>query len=99
MKRINFAADVLGDTDRPGIKAIIERLQSQGDLSPEAFVDSCLDLIGPLQVRTETHQQLVNHATEEGMLSWDTAQEAETSRTRVGEMLQLIASLREFQYC
>jgi hypothetical protein len=99
MKRINFAADVLGDIDRPGIRAMIERLESQGDLSPEAFVDSCLDLIGPLQVRSETRQQLVNHASEEGILSWGTAQEAETSSTRVGEMLQLIASLREFQYC
>jgi uncharacterized protein (DUF1800 family) len=99
MKRINFAADVLGDIDRPGIRAMIERLESQGDLSPEAFVESCLDLIGPLQVRSETRQQLVNHASEEGILSWGTAQEAETSSTRVGEMLQLIASLREFQYC
>jgi hypothetical protein len=99
MKRINFAADVLGDIDRPGIRAMIERLESQGDLSPEAFVDRCLDLIGPLQVRSETRQQLVNHASEEGILSWGTAQEAETSSTRVGEMLQLIASLREFQYC
>jgi DNA invertase Pin-like site-specific DNA recombinase len=78
---------------------MIERIQSQGDLSPEAFVDSCLDLIGPLQVRSETRQQLVNHATEEGVLSWSTAQEVETSSTRVGEMFQLIASLREFQYC
>jgi len=99
MKRVNFAADVLGDIDRPGIRDMVERIQSQGDLSPEAFVDSCLDLIGPLQVRSETRQQLVNHATEEGVLSWGTAQEVETSSTRVGEMFQLIASLREFQYC
>jgi uncharacterized protein (DUF1800 family) len=99
MKRINFAADVLGDIERPGIRAMIARIQSQGDLSPEAFVDRCLDLIGPLQVRSETRQQLINHATEEGALSWGTASEFETSSTRVGEMFQLIASLREFQYC
>jgi hypothetical protein len=99
MKRINFAADVLGDIDRPGIRAMVERLKSQGDLSPEAFVDSCLDLIGPLQVRPETRQQLMHHASEEGTLSWGTEQDAETSSTRVGEMFQLIASLREFQYC
>ena len=99
MKRINFAADVLGDISRPGISAIVERLKSQGDLSPEAFVDSCLDLIGPLEVRPETRQQLLDHASEEGPLGWGTEQDAATSRTRVGEMLQLIASLREFQYC
>jgi len=99
MKRINFAADVLGDISRPGISAMVERLKSQGGLSPEAFVDSCLDLIGPLEVRPETRQQLVDHASEEGPLSWDAEQDADTSRARVGEMLQLIASLREFQYC
>jgi Protein of unknown function (DUF1800) len=99
MKRINFAADVLGDISRPGIHAMIERLKAQGDLSPEALVDSCLDLIGPLEVRPETRQQLVDHASEEGPLGWGTEPDADTSRTRVGEMLQLIASLREFQYC
>jgi len=99
MKRINFAADVLGDLSRPGISAMVERLKAQGDLSPEAFVDSCLDLIGPLEVRPETRQQLLDHASEEGPLGWGTEQDADTSSTRVGEMLQLIASLREFQYC
>ena len=78
---------------------MVERLQAQGDLSPEAFVDRCLDLIGPLEVRPESRQQLVDHASEEGPLAWETEPDAETSRTRVGEMLQLIASLREFQYC
>ncbi len=99
MKRINFAADVLGDTSRPGIDAIVQRLKSQSDLSPEGFVESCLDLIGPLDVRPEARQQLVEHASETGTLRWSTEQDASTSRARVGEMLQLIASVREFQYC
>jgi len=90
---------VLGDISRPGIHAMVERLKAQGNLSPEAFVDRCLDLIGPLEVRPETRQQLVDHAREEGSLGWGTEPDAGISRTRVGEMLQLIASLREFQYC
>ena len=44
-------------------------------------------------------QRLVEHANEGGALRWGTEQETSTSRKRVGEMLQLIASLREFQYC
>ena len=32
-------------------------------------------------------------------MRWETAQEAGTSEKRVGEMLQMIAALREFQYC
>jgi hypothetical protein len=99
MKRINFAAGILGDLSRPGISAIVERLKSQGDLSPAGFVDSCLDLIGPLQVQAETRQNLVAHASERGPLCWEKEQDALTSSQRVGEMLQLIASVREFQYC
>jgi Protein of unknown function (DUF1800) len=99
MKRVNFAAEVLGDLSRPGIQSLMNRLKSQGDLSPEGFVDGCLDLIGPLQVQPEVRQRLVEHANEGGTLRWDTAQDASTSGKRVGEMLQLIASLREFQYC
>src|SRR5215470_7867057 len=98
MKRINFAAGLLGDVNRPGIRALINRLKGQGDLSPEGFVDSCLDLIGPLQVEPEVRQNLVAHAKEGGVLRWGTEQEVSTSSARVGEMLQLIASVREFQY-
>ncbi|HSX77340.1 MAG TPA: DUF1800 family protein, partial [Candidatus Saccharimonadia bacterium] len=98
MKRINFAAGLLGDVYRPGIRALINRLKAQGDLSPEGFVDSCLDLIGPLQVEPEVRQNLVAHAKDDGVLRWGTEQEASTSSARVGEMLQLIASVREFQY-
>ena len=99
MKRVNFAASVLGDLSRPGIRALVSRLQLQGDLSPEEFVDSTLDLIGPLAVQPEVRQHLIDHAIEGGTLRWGTEQEAHISSARVTEMLQLIASLREFQYC
>jgi len=99
MKRVNFAAGILGDLSRPGIRTILNRLKSQGDLSPEGFVDSALDLIGPLQVQPEVRQRLVDHAGEGGDLVWGTEHDASASSKRVGEMLQLIASLREFQYC
>jgi uncharacterized protein (DUF1800 family) len=99
MKRVNFAASMLGDLSRPGIAALVGRLQAQGDQAPDGFVDSCLDLLGPLPVQPAVRQRLVEHASEGGTLGWGTEQEATTSSKRVAEMLQLIASLREFQYC
>jgi hypothetical protein len=99
MKRVNFAATVLGDLSRPGIQSMLTRLQSQGELPPEGFVDSCLDLIGPLELQPEVRQRLVEHADEGGTLSWRTEHDASNSTKRFGEMLQMIASLREFQYC
>jgi hypothetical protein len=99
MKRINFAASLLGDLSRPGMRALLTRVQAAGELAPEGFVDCCLDLLGPLDVQPEVRQRLVDHARDGGPLRWGTEPEATTSSKRVGEMLQLIASLREFQYC
>ena len=98
MRRVNFCADMMGDVSRPGIQSIIGRIKGKGDLSPEGFVDSCLDLMGPLQVGEGTHQQLVEHANDSGVLRWGTEQEAASSTVRASEMLQLIVSLREYQY-
>jgi len=99
MKRVNFAASVLGDFSRPGMRAMLARLKAHGELTADELVDHCLDLIGPLDVQPEVRQRLVEHAGEGGPVRWSTAHEAEISQKRVGEMWQMIAALREFQYC
>jgi hypothetical protein len=99
MKRVNFAASVLGDFSRPGMRAMLERLKAHGELTPDELVDRCLDLIGPLDVQPEVRQHLVEHANEGGPVRWSPTHEADTAQKRVGEMLQMIAALREFQYC
>ena len=50
MQRVNFTAELVGDVSRPGIKAILDRLQAQGTQTTAEVVDSCLDLLGPLDV-------------------------------------------------
>ena len=99
MKRINFTADMVGDVNRPGIQIIINALKAKGEVGPEDFVDTCLDLLGPLEVRQENRQLLLDHAAESGALCWSTEREAASSSEQVGEMLQLIVSLREYLYC
>ena len=98
MRRVNFAADLLGDVERPGVQAIIRRLREQGNASPGGFVDTCLDLMGPLEVDEDTRRELVEHAGALGPLSWNTDQESGSSTRRVTEMLQLIVSLRDYHY-
>jgi hypothetical protein len=98
MRRVNFAADLVGDTTRPGVRSIVDRLKVQGKLSPETFVDTCLDLMGPLQVSEETRKELVTHVADRGALSWASKEDSNISSERVGEMLQLIVSLRDYQY-
>jgi len=97
MRRVNFTADLVGDTSRPGVQNIISRLKAQGDLNTEAFVDTCLDLMGPLELSQETRQELIDHANIFGDLVWGGNQE-ESASGRVSEMLQLIVSLRDYMY-
>ena len=99
MKRINFVADMIGDTSKPGIQRIVERVRAQGNLGPEELVDTCLDLVGPIKAGAATHRQLVEHAAQNGTLDWDTEEDAAASTRRVGELLQLIASVKEYQFC
>ena len=98
IRRVNFTASMVGDLDRPGVRSVIDRLRAQGDLSPEGFVDTCLDVMGPLEVSDGTRGELADHARPGGALVWATEWEARASRERVGEMLQLIVSLRDYQY-
>ena len=98
MRRINFTADMVGDVSRPGVQAIVNKLRAQGDITSEAFVDTCLDLMGPLEVSGETREELASHASAGGALGWGTEDEVRRSTERISEMLQLIVSLRDYQY-
>jgi hypothetical protein len=98
VRRVNFAAKFLGDASLPGIRAIVDGLKARGTLSPAEFVDGCLDLLGPLEVSEQTHQELLAQAEEGGDLRWGTEQESRASAQRVEVMLALIGASREYQF-
>ena len=98
VRRVNFAAKLLGDTTLPGVKAIVGGLRKRGTLSPEQFVDGCLDLVGPLEINEFTREELVAQAREGGDLRWNTEEEANESERRVGIILALIAASRDYQF-
>jgi Protein of unknown function (DUF1800) len=98
MARINFVAQLVGDPSLPGIRAIIDRLKAKGTLGPEQLVDGCLDLLGPVEVSSDTRQELVDQAKGWGQLRWDSEVSAKAADKRVGEMLQLIVATREYQF-
>jgi uncharacterized protein (DUF1800 family) len=95
VERINFAAQWLGDTSKPGIKRLIGRLRARGTLTPEQFVDSCLELLGPIRVADGTRESLLTFARSGGPL--DLERGGPAAEERVGELLQLIVATREFQ--
>jgi len=95
VERINFCADQLGDTTKPGVQAIIKRLASQRSaLTPEGLVNGCLEALGHYELPKETKDHLVNHVRKGGALKADSPEFG----TRVAQVLQLIVSTQEYQF-
>ena len=95
-ERVNFAVDTLNDPTKPGVKLIIDRVKADGDTtSPDRLIDLLLELVGPLEIETQTREALVTHAESEGALDWSSE---ESSAERVVQMLTLVVSAREFQF-
>jgi uncharacterized protein (DUF1800 family) len=98
MSRVNFASRHLADVNRPGVRAIIDRVRAQGTrLTPEDVVDVCLDVMGPLTVDAETRQQLVDHLAAAGDIDFGTDGASADAAERIRELLQLIVATREYQ--
>ena len=98
-ERVNFAVDQVGDLSKPGVRAIIDRLSSEAaSLSPKQLVEQCLDLVGPMTVGDETRSHLLGKAQAGGELRFGTETERDESEARIGRVLQLIVSTREYQF-
>ena len=96
--RINFAAAKLEDTDQPGLQSIISRIRAQGDrVSPESLVNSCLDLMGPVNVTDTTMDELLEYSRQGGDLRFGTEEEDRASAERIKVMMQLIVATLEYQ--
>ena len=99
VKRINFVSDHVSNVDLPGVQSIIRRVASNGTATtPEALVDRCLDLMGPVEVSEQTRQELISHADDEGSISWASDEEYANSSRHVGDMLALIAATTDYQF-
>ena len=99
MERVNYAVEQVSDTSMPGIKNIIQKLGAEGTpVSPNEFLERCLDLAGPVVLGQDTREGLVAYAESGGDLVFDTPDQKNESETRISRMLQLIVSTREYQF-
>ena len=98
VRRVNFAAGLLGDVSLPGVRSMVDSLRDRGNLSPDDLVEACLELVGPLEVSDGTRAELLDQARSDGDLRWDTQDDIVRSEQRVGVMLALIAASRDFQF-
>ena len=99
VERVNFASKQVSEVSRPGVRAIIDRIATDngGVLSPEELVDKCLDLLGPIPASEETRSSLIEYASANGDVDLRRHQPGDDAEQRVGDVLRLVASSREFQ--
>ena len=98
VERINAAGAEMRDANRPGVRAIINRVRQRGDILPPAqFAAACLDAAGMFEVTTGTMDSLVHLAATWGAVRFDRDDAVACSEQRVTEMLQLIVASREYQ--
>ena len=98
VERINFSSQQLGDVQRPGVQAMIQRIEAAGSLgSSEGLVDACLDQVGAISVSDDTRQELVNFADSVGVTETKGGSPDQAGRQRIAEVIQMVASTQEFQ--
>jgi uncharacterized protein (DUF1800 family) len=98
VERVNSAALELADTTLPGVQAIVQFIRNRGAvLTPEDFVDACLEATGQYEVSNSTRQHLAGYARRLGDLRFDRPDLLPCAQQRIGEMLQLIVASREYQ--
>ena len=89
VERINFASQQMGDAEKPGIRAMIARINARLNetASPERLVDACLEEVGALSVDEETRRELVRFLSQGG----------NPDTRRIAGALQMVAATQEFQ--
>ena len=95
VERINFTADQVGNTELPGVRAILDRLASEGKtISPEGLVDRCLEMLGGYELGEQTRDKMLAHTQKQGQLWTGT----EGFARSVCQLLQLIVATPEYLY-
>ena len=90
--------EAFGDVNKPGVRDIVDRIRASGPrITPEALVDVCVDLLGPLEISDNDRQELIDHAAQEGEVRFGSEEEDRHATERIVEILQLVVSTREYQ--
>ena len=99
VERVNFATQQVGDADKPGVQAMIDRIISKNKsaISPEGLVDECLDQAGAISVSEDTRKVLVDFASKSSEIQRTANSTEEEARQRVAGVLRMVASTKEFQ--
>ena len=96
MERVNFASQQIGDSTKPGIQAMIERIASTPNnvASPENLIRVCLEEMGVISVEEDTMKVLIDFASQGHDQPINASNDGSQ---RISATLQMVASTKEFQ--
>ena len=96
VERVNFASQQIGDSTKPGIQAMIERIASTPNnvASPENLIRVCLEEMGVISVEEDTMKVLIDFASQGHDQPVNTSNDGPQ---KISAALQMVASTKEFQ--
>ena len=93
IERVNYAVEMLGNPNTPGMKNILERIGSDHtSISLLDLMDACLYELGCVELDEKTKSILLSELGQEDPIVIDA-----NFGQRVGQMMELIVASREFQ--
>jgi uncharacterized protein (DUF1800 family) len=96
--RTNLAAKLVSDSNKPGVRLIIDRLKFQHDAKiTDKLLDDCLNLIGPLKISQATRDHLIAHIRSSDCIAQDKNTHDSSFDEKMAELLQLIVATPEYQ--
>ena len=96
VERVNFASQQIGDSTKPGIQAMIERIASTPNnvASPENLISVCLEEMGVISVEKDTMKVLIDFVSQGHDQPINASNDGSQ---RISATLQMVASTKEFQ--
>ncbi|MFL2649014.1 MAG: DUF1800 family protein [Dehalococcoidia bacterium] len=90
IERINYASDEISKKSSRGVKRIIEIIKSKKIASDEDFINVCLEALGYIEVSDRSYKIISEHLR---------INNYENSEDKITDILRIIVSTPDFQYC
>ncbi|MDA0768968.1 MAG: hypothetical protein BZY79_02835 [SAR202 cluster bacterium Casp-Chloro-G4] len=99
VERINYVADELSDTTKPGVRAMVDNLLSrQSEFTPEGLIEGCLELLGYFELKDKTRSDLIELVYRAGEIRTDNPEDRMFAEQLMLRTLKMIGATREYQF-
>jgi len=90
IERINYASDEISNKSSKGVKRIIEIIKSKKIGSDEEFINVCLEALGYIELSDRSYKIISEHLK---------INNYENNEDKITDILRIIVSTPDFQYC